>query len=345
MRVRGLTAVIALVAVLVVAVVVTLLVVRGGGGPLERAVGTLPAESDRIVFTDWKQARGLVEAPLRADPTDLQTFLDEAYDEDLSRLSAFEDHAVVLSEIYGIVLPEAEWEVFAQSETGAVAVLSLPEADLEALGDRLTDLGYARDGDLFTASVDDLARVSASLTPLELNLLIPDGEGLVVFSDLPDYARLTADVIAGDEESVADGVAPLVGRLESEPRAAILWAGDFACQALGLAASAPEDRTAAEQLVDEVGGLDPVSGVLLAASGDAVTAVLAFADDDQAQNNLQPRTDLAAGDAPGLGGTFGERFSIGSAERAGSEVVLELEPVQDRFFSTLAAGPLVFAGC
>ncbi len=71
-----------------------------------------------------------------------------------------------------------------------------------------------------------------------------------------------------------------------------------------------------------------------------------FETSDQASANLQARVDLAAGDAPGQGGTFPERFTVTSGEADGETVVLRLEPTGARFvFSDITTGPVLFATC
>ena len=59
------------------------------------------------------------------------------------------------------------------------------------------------------------------------------------------------------------------------------------------------------------------------------------------------RVDLAAGEAPGQGGSFAERFRVVSGEASGELVVMELRPRADRefLFSDITSGPVLFATC
>ena len=55
--------------------------------------------------------------------------------------------------------------------------------------------------------------------------------------------------------------------------------------------------------VDEAGGIHPLEGLVMAQQGDSsLTVAMYFANEDQASQDLQPRTDLASGPAPGQGG-------------------------------------------
>ena len=55
---------------------------------------------------------------------------------------------------------------------------------------------------------------------------------------------------------------------------------------------------------------------------------------------------LAAGPAPGQGGDFSDRFSVGSATADGDLVTLDLEPRPGSYvLSDLSSGPVLFATC
>ena len=58
------------------------------------------------------------------------------------------------------------------------------------------------------------------------------------------------------------------------------------------------------------------------------------------------RSKLAAGPAPGQGGSFADRFSIASTSADGDLVTLDLVPHRHTYvFSDLSTGPLLFATC
>ena len=129
---------------------------------------------------------------------------------------------------------------------------------------------------------------------------------------------------------------------------AVLWASDFACEDLSMASADAEDQRVADRLVADAGGVSPVTGLVVAQQPDrSIRVALEFESAAQASDNLQPRVDLAAGDAPGQGGSFPERFSITSGEADGSDVVLHLKPRRDASaaLSDLSSGPVLFATC
>jgi hypothetical protein len=77
-----------------------------------------------------------------------------------------------------------------------------------------------------------------------------------------------------------------------------------------------------------------------------VRVAMAFESDDQARRNADSRSRLAAGPAPGQGGAFSDRFTLGPVTADGSVLTMELKPVQDSpVLSDLSTGPLLFATC
>jgi len=75
--------------------------------------------------------------------------------------------------------------------------------------------------------------------------------------------------------------------------------------------------------------------------------VMVFDSGSTAEGELDPRVALAQGEAPDQGGTFEERFSIGSAEVDGSSVVMTLTPRSRdaQLLRDLGRGGLLFATC
>ena len=73
---------------------------------------------------------------------------------------------------------------------------------------------------------------------------------------------------------------------------------------------------------------------------------MSFGSDDQARSNAKSRGRLAAGPAPGQGGDFADRFSVGSVTADGSLVTMDLKPREGTYvFSDLSSGPVLFATC
>jgi hypothetical protein len=127
---------------------------------------------------------------------------------------------------------------------------------------------------------------------------------------------------------------------------AFLWASDFACEDLAMSQADPATAAEADELVSTVGGVHPVTGLVMAQqpSGN-VRVAMTFESSDAASEDLQPRTDLASGEAIGQGGTFPERFEVVDATAEDEVVTLFLEPVDGPLLGDIGQGPVLFATC
>ena len=132
-----------------------------------------------------------------------------------------------------------------------------------------------------------------------------------------------------------------------EPLSAAVYTGDFACKSLAMAQADEDDQSTADQLVAQAGRVDPMTGFAMAVEPDRkVTVAMAFETEDQARRNADSRAKLAAGPAPGQGGDFSERFTLGPVTADGNVVTMQLEPVDDiPVLSDLSTGPVLFATC
>ena len=78
----------------------------------------------------------------------------------------------------------------------------------------------------------------------------------------------------------------------------------------------------------------------------SLLVAMSFENDEQARRNADSRAALAAGAAPGQGGSFAERFDLGPVTADGRVVTLELHPLDDSpVLSDLSTGPVLFATC
>lgn len=347
-----------LVAVVAAVVLLTLALVwwlRPATG-LAAAVETLPADTLRVGYVDWAQVSeladgGSVDASSEESVAD---FLDRVYEDDLAVGSALGSSLVALDANLGVTPLDAEWEVYGQARESSVAVLSLDSSvDLEALEDRLRDLGYeapadgAGEGGTWVGTPALVAGLEQPLTPVQENLAVLADEQLLVMADAPETVSRTVSVIRGDEDSLAslDGLGDLVEVADGATTVS-LWAGDHACESLTMSQADPSDAEAAEALVAEVGGVNPLDGLVMAQRPDGSLGVgMRFASSDQASADLQPRVDLASGEAVGQGGSFGDRFTVTDAYADGELVVMDLTPVDGPFLGDLGQGPLLFATC
>lgn len=328
----------------------------------EQAVLAMPGSTLRATYTDWSKVRAMAGgAKVAEGPTQarVDAFVLRAYDQDLTSTSALVDSTFAMADLYGFSALDASWEMFGQSEEGAVAVMRMPESvDLSAVEENLVDLGYApptggagSDG-VYEGTADLVAQIDPSLTPVLQNLVVLRDERVVLMSDATSYAESSAEAVLGDAPSLVEETAGVedLSELAADPVSAVLYASDFACEALSTATADEEDQVRAEQLVDQAGGVSPLAGLLLALEPDRSLQVgMYFESEDQAADDLEPRVELAAGEAVGQGGSFAERFQVASGEQSGQTIVLDLTPVAPRLdsflLSDLSAGPLLFAAC
>jgi hypothetical protein len=340
-------------AVVVLALVATGVVwwLGSRGTELEKAVAMAPAGSQRLSWTDWAAVRDrLGDAPGDdASAAQLQRFLDDGYEADLTSSSALLASAETLRAQLGFSPATLEWELFTQSETGAADYLRFPDdADLDALGDRLEAIGFTRPDDedgVWRGGTDVLARVDGTLTP-ELGFFTIDADRhLVVTSDTADYLATAMDTVRGDADPV-DGLDDVVAA-SGEPLSAAVYAGAYACSALAMSSADAGDQARAEQLVADAGEVNPVTGFAMSVQpGGDVRVVLGFESEDQARTNADSRSALARGPAPGQGGDFTDRFTVRSVTAEGDLVTLELDPVEGQYvLSDLSSGPVLFATC
>src|SRR4051812_11589901 len=129
---RGLTVAAAVVAVIVLAAAV-LVGVRWWQDrdrtAFEKAASYAPADAERLTWTDWASVRDAVGAHVDGRSTDeeLQGFLDDAFEHDLSSGSALVQSAPVLQSHFGFSPATADWELLSQSTAGAVVIVRLPD--------------------------------------------------------------------------------------------------------------------------------------------------------------------------------------------------------------------------
>lgn len=337
---------------MIVAVVLVLVAVAAFAGlrwwrhaqtsDLERATAFAPYDAQRLSWTDWADVRAEVGTD------DLEDLLDQGFDADLTSASALVGSAPLLEEHFGFSPVTADWELFSQSESGAVVILHLPEdTDFDAIADRLEDSGFeppAEDDGVWEGGVALLPDIGAGLTPeLQYVALDPD-ERLVLTSDTADYLQETVDGL-GDGD-LPDPMADVVAA-SGDALTASVYDGTYTCTALAMSQADPSDVEAADQLIAEAGEVDPVTGFAMSVQPDgAVRVALAFADGEQARTNADTRAALADGPAPGQGGDFGDRFAVETVTAEGDVVTMDLRPRKGVFvFSDLSSGPVLFATC
>lgn len=309
---------------------------------IERAVGLLPEEAQRVLWTDWAALRQELSC------RNLAACADEAADRDLSTPSSLLASAEALQRQFDWGPMTVDWETLGQSTRGQLLVVgSLGEQRLETIAKAYEERGFTApskrrlDGGVWTGGADLLARIGISETLFSHVAFLVD-EGVLLSSDDPDYL---ADAVAG----APTGEGPDLPSIDSvdDAIAAVGLAGDRACEELGFATADSGAQAEAEQLVEAAGGVSPLDGYLVALGpDDAWTAVLDFEDERRAERDLLPRQRLATGTDPGQAGTYPELFTLGSAGTDGSSVVLHGEARASAYALTLTTqGPVLLASC
>lgn len=347
---RGWVVALVLALVVVVAGVVVWRVVRDDDGTrLTRALELAPASSVRFSWTDWAAVRDEVGAELSPTSTGdaVEDFMDAAYDRDLTASTALGESAPTIHTELGFSPATLDWELFAQGEEGAVIVMGLAEdADVSALRERLRAVGFTEpdeaDG-VWRGGGELLESLSGPVTP-ELGVLqIDEEEGLLYGSRNAAFLAERPDVQRGDR---SDGVAE-VASAAGPALAASVYTGEHACSELSMSGADPAERTRAAELVADAGEVHPLTGFAIAAQpGGDVRVALSLDTEDQARTDADTRSRLAAGPAPGQGGTFSERFTLGKVTAQDRVVTMELSPIDGWLvLSDLNQGPVLFATC
>ena len=340
----------AALAVVVAGLVVVWLARDGDRTRLEQALEVVPESTQRFSWTDWTAVRGAVGTNVDAGSSaeDVRSFLLTAYDRDLTATTALDDSGPAMQTTLGFSPASLDWELFAQGPDGALVAMGLPEGyDVAALRDRLRDLGYSEPGDadgVWDAGTDLVSRLGdGSLTPELAALQIDEDDHVLYAADQASYLRGRADAARGERE---DATATAAGAL-GDPPSALLLGGDQACTELAMSEADDADKVRAAELVEEAGGVHPLTGFAIATEpGGDVRVAMTLEKADQARADADSRSRLAAGEAPGQGGTFPDRFRLGKVSADGTLLTMALEPREGQsVLSDLADGPLLFATC
>ena len=314
------------------------------------AVDHSPAGTQRLSWTDWAAVRTQEEADLteRSSAADVRRFLGRAFDDDLSSASALVTSAPLLQERFGFSPATVDWELFSQSDRGAVVMLHLPSGELDGVADHLRELGYAEPPDdegVWQGGSDLLAGISSALTPELSYVALDRDDSVVLTSDSASFLKVATAAVTGDGDRVTglDSVVDDAG----EPISAAVFSGDYACSALAMEHAGGSDQAQGRRLVAAAGEVNPYSAFAMSYQPDGTVRVaFAFDSSETARTNADSRATLARGPAPGQGGTFGERFEVDSVTAHGSLVVISLTPKPDAsVLSDLSTGPLLFATC
>lgn len=305
---------------------------------LQTALGLVPGDVQRYSWTDWAGVRRAVRAPDDSKPSaaEVQAFLGKGYDADLTSASAMVTSAEALQRHLGFSPATVDWELFAQSGSGAVVVVD--PASTDGVEAALARTGYTRAGDDTWDGADVVGELG--ITPEFAHVAVHDGR--IFASDSADHL---AEVLGGGSSPTGsvDRVADALG----DPVSAVVYSGDYVCGHLAMSQADDVDQAQAAALIQQAGGVDPLTAFAMGATADRrVTVALGFESHDQAVRNADARAALASGAAPGQGGDFVERFRLGRVQADDRVVTMRLRPVPGAYvLSDLSTGPVLFASC
>lgn len=349
-------AVVVLAVVAVAALAGTVLWKRAHRSTFEKALGHLPAATDRISWTDWSRVRAAlhVRTATSPEPAAVADWVQRAYGKDLSAASSIDESAEALQEHYGFSPGNADWEAYTQAEAGAAMVLRpVDGVGFDDLADKLRQLGYRAPSSgtgVWNGGADLVSGIDPSLTPEVQYVVLLRDQHLVVTSDTASYAATAARAAQGKAKTLADvsAVTGMVGTV-GEPAAAIAWTRDFACSDLAMSQADADAQEQARQLVTEAGTVDPLDGLVMALSASGtLTVAEQFDSGGQARDNLRARARLAVGPAAGRSeANFADDYRLTASRTRGSTVLLTLRPRAGNDFplSSIYDGPVIFATC
>lgn len=337
--------VVGVAALAVVLVVALLLGVRAWRhahrSELERALDFAPKDAARYSWTDWAGVRRALGTRSNA------TLLSKGYDADLTPSSSITDSVDLLRDDFGFTPATMDWELLSQSTSGATLIMKVP-GSFATIRSHLKQAGFTAPSS--DEGVWDGSSVEATGdVPILGFVALDEDDHLVITSDSDAYLTEVVDHL--DKGSLPGPMADVAGKVGT-PLAAELYDGDYTCEKLAMAQADPADAAEGTQLIARAGEVSPILGFAMArearASGKAgdVSVAMAFADHGQAVTNANTRAKLAAGEAPGQGGSFTDRFTLGRVAADGSVVTMDLRPKPGSYvLSDLSTGPLLFATC
>ena len=184
----------------------------------------------------------------------------------------------------------------------------------------------------------------ASISPQLSHVAIVRDRDLVMTSDDEGYLAEAVEAVEREEggADVAD-----VAAAAGEPLSAVLLDSEQVCGGLAMSQADEVDQATAAELLAAAGDVNPLTAFALATQPDGhVLAAMSFETEEQARTNADTRAELASGPAPGQGGDFADRFTLGEVTADGTVVTMDLEPVEGAFvLSDLSSGPVLFATC
>lgn len=284
------------------------------------AIAESPAGADRYSWTDWAAVRAVLHHPA-ADAIE-----NAAYNADLLETTALRSTSSDLSQM-GFSLASIDSELFVQSKAGDVDILRL-----NTPVDPSTWKGWTRTGAYWRAP-------NAIVNPVLAYVEVTDAGRTLIAADQPPYLAQAVAALRHPN--------PVPDTVSGSPLSAFTFSGSYACTALAMAHASPNDQASGQDLLARAGAVNPILSYTLARdSATDVYVSMGFSSDDQARANAITRQTLAVGQAPGIGGSFTDLFSLTKATWSGKVATLDLTPVNGKpLMGMLATNAVLFATC
>lgn len=302
-----------------------------------------PVDVASIDVTDWSALR----ERLGTGGDDL---VERAAARDLATRSTLVSSGELVTDSLGWSPATVRWEAFVQTTAGTALLLGLPESD-GTTRERMRDLGYVQDGDVWTIELADL-RAGGVSTPETFQHVRLLGGGVVVASSEVAAVERMGDVADGSTPSLADD--PTAARIwarATDLDAFALQSGTAGCASTDPAESGPDIAAQAEVAVAGAGVLERYRWLLRGLGADDAGAegrfevALAFGSGPVAADQAEVRSRLATGPFIGQTGTVEDSIALTRHGADGAVAVLEFDR-QDGAASLMSfVGPLVLASC
>ena len=311
---------------------------------------SLPADTQVAGFTDWSRIRQVLGVG-SSTASGRATLTDDAALRDLSTRSVIGQYTEEMHDAYGWSPADLDWEAYGQAQDGAVMVVRLGETvSFDSVRSHLRELGYVRDGRVWTLGAESSVARSALGSTLRAITVIPR-QRLLVAADRAAYVSTVLETIDRDAPSLlsvrsaADVASALAGA-----DSALLQSGPFTCESTSLKDDGPDVQAQARAAIDRAGDLvEPeFTGRALDAgskTSQTMRFALGFRSPTAAAQQLRVRTALASGAFIGRSGRIEESLGLRSSSVRGSTALLRFRHDPDRTAYMTGDGPLLFAGC
>ncbi|MET1038955.1 MAG: hypothetical protein ABW075_11815 [Aeromicrobium sp.] len=318
---------------------------------LTSALAALPADTLVAGFTDWAAVRERVGVGAVSSAPVREALADAASLRDLTTRSVLGGVIADMHEAYGWSAADLEWESYGQASSGAAMVARFTDAvEIDEIEDRLGELGYTRDGDVWTIDEAGSTTVGPRLAQTLGHLAFVPGRRLVVAADRPGFVPAVLAAVRGSAPSalsvrpLADIAAALAGS-----DTALLQAPGFGCRATSLADLGPDVQAQAGAALARAGDLVTPAftgrGLVDGARSQSIRFVSAFGSPAEAADQLRVREALATGPFIGRTGRVEDTLDLADASTSGSVISLRFRLDPDRGAFMSGEGPVLFASC